>query len=164
MSLFTISSCSWLNEDDKFALEKRPYLGTKLRFDGYYYEVLSNGNWYVLFLYRNGIVRVMFSFPPNELEEKEEQFRNKAWLESATGKIDWGVFQIDSNKIVYEIWCPSDGGGLPVYTGYGEIINGSTFHISRSQRVDGSDAKVRDELFHFRQFSPKPDSVTEFIP
>ena len=153
-------------EDDKLTLDKRPYVGKELRLDGYYYQVMQTGHWRVYFLYRDGIILHADDFLPDRLEEKEETFRNGQCYEIAKKyKIDWGVFHIDSNEIKFEKWFPSDGGPLPVYISVGNILNDSTFHISKTQRSNGSEQAIdKDWLFHFRPFSPKPDSICPFIP
>ena len=80
-------------------------------------------------------------------------------------KFFWGVFNIKNNQILYERWCPSE----PPYRTYvreGNIINDTTFVITKLYRmVNGKKTEESElnEVYHFKQFSPKPDSTNKFI-
>lgn len=166
MSLIHLNSCSsFYNEDDKLTLERRPYDGNELRLDGYYYHIMQTGHWRVYFLYRNGIILDGGDILPSELQLHEEMYRNgQHYLGAKNYKISWGVFHIDSNEIKLEKWYPSTGGSLPVCISTGEILNDSTFHITKVQCYDDNDVRYKDWMCHFRPFSPKPDSICPFIP
>ncbi|MGB7568395.1 MAG: hypothetical protein WBM07_11070 [Chitinivibrionales bacterium] len=163
--LFLIN-CSFLNgPDDSLTLSKRPYTGNELRTDGFYYQLDPDGNLNVFFLFRNGILLYGGSIPENDLPQQEESYSNGSYYQSASQyKICWGVFQIDSNRIQYESWNPSSGGPLPAYKSSGNILNDTTFEITNSERVNGTEQTSGDWIYYFKQFSPKPDSVTQFIP
>jgi len=48
----------------------------------------------------------------------------------------------------------------------GDIINDTTFVISVSYRMKKgkkTEVKARNETYHFKQFSPQPDSTNNFI-
>jgi hypothetical protein len=53
--------------------------------------------------------------------------------------------------------------GWQVYVKEGFILNDTTLQITRMYRVDGSDEHILNYTYHFRQFSPKPDSTNNFI-
>ncbi len=152
-------SCKKTDKDDKLSLELNNYNTNEILIDGYYYTVLENfeGVIYNRFaFYRNGIVRYLGS--------------TKSLQEINFGPVDakdaWGVFQIYSNEIKFEKWYPSSGGPLKAYIRAGNILNDTTFVITESYRMHKgkkTEEKVRNETYHFRQFSPKPDSTNSFI-
>jgi len=159
-------NCSVLNgPDDSLTLSKRPYIGNDLRLDGYYYHLNPDGYIDIEFLYENGICLDGSHVSPAGLPQLEEWFANGNYYQTAIQyKIGWGVFQIDSNAIQYEDWVPSDGGPLPVFRNSGVILNDTTFHILESERVNGANKGNVDLVYHFKQFSPKPDSANPYIP
>ena len=61
------------------------------------------------------------------------------------------------------MWYSPSGGGTPAYVREGKILNDTTFHITTSYRSNGSERHEKDEVYHFRQFYPKPDSTNNFI-
>jgi hypothetical protein len=74
----------------------------------------------------------------------------------------WGVFNIKDNIIKFERWYPGQG-AKKAYVREGIILNDTTFHITKSYRSNGSELKDADEVYHFRKFSPKPDSTNVFV-
>ena len=52
---------------------------------------------------------------------------------------------------------------MPVYLDKGEIQNDSTFLITKSIRSKTGEEKELNEIYHFKQFSPKPDSTNVFV-
>ena len=56
------------------------------------------------------------------------------------------------------------GIGAPMYMKIGKIINDTTFQLVREfASYHKKDSRVIDETYHFKQFSPKPDSTNVFI-
>jgi hypothetical protein len=170
ITLYTIlssSSCEGErneNLDDKLTLEKNDYNGNELRIDGYY--ICSHG-FVPYFLYRNGIIMGGTGEKNNDTSIMEEWFRNGSYATNAQKyKYDWGVFQIDGNQIKYEKWVPVNG-PFPAVTYEGVILNDTTFVINKSYRAKDIGKKAPSEIhweYHFKQFSPKPDSTNRFIP
>jgi hypothetical protein len=81
-------------------------------------------------------------------------------------QVMWGVFLIENNSIRFEHWYPSSGGPLKAYVRSGTILNDTTFQITKSYRnKNGEKAEVtsRNEVYHFKQFSPKPDSTNKYV-
>ena len=64
---------------------------------------------------------------------------------------------------MFEKWYPNSPGQPKVYIREGKILNDTTFHITASYRPDGSERREKDEIYHFKQFSPKPDSTNNFV-
>jgi hypothetical protein len=163
--LAILNNCKdMVREDDKLSISKRPYLGSNLRFDGYYYREL-NGYLTVYFLYRDGTVLYASTFPANELERQEDKYRSVQWQAQVKElKHRWGLFNIDGGNILFERWYPSEP-PLKVLTREGIILNDTVFNIKKLyRRVDGNvtDLEAIDEIYKFKQFSPKPDSINAF--
>lgn len=163
LSLFI--NCSWMNnESDKLTLERIPYNGNELKLFGYYHMLDNDGLMTVYFLYQNGMILHADDFSPSKLSEKEEVYRNGQYYQWVKDDYtSWGVFHIDNNTIKFERWYPGDV-SWKTFIRTGEIVNDTTFHITESQRSDGTEVREKDETYHFRAFSPKPDSVCTFIP
>jgi hypothetical protein len=81
-------------------------------------------------------------------------------------KINWGLYIITKDKIVWEGWNTSIGGGLPKWRAEGYIPNDSTIIFNRNINYDNKwlpKVKVGYEsVIHFHKFSPKPDSTNNF--
>lgn len=76
----------------------------------------------------------------------------------------WGIFNIKNDSIVFERWYPSSGGPFPAYLRSGKILNDTTFVITKSFRSKiGNEEQQLNETYHFRKFSPKPDSTNIFV-
>ena len=154
-----LGACDFITGNDELSLDRRPYLGNELRMDGYYYDSgpTSEGERYIAyFFYRDGVVRYGgSSVGRDELERKVHLYGDRRY--------DWGVFHIDGDQIEFEKWYPGDGPYSPAYVRSGHILNDTTFTITSSRRSNGEDADQKNEVFHFRAFSPKPDSSNVFI-
>lgn len=164
--LFIGNICTCIDkQDDNLTLVKRSYNSNELRVDGYYYDKDLEGNIDIYFLFRNGILLDCGTASNSTIAQLEESFRNGSFYQGVLKyKIAWGVFHIDSNKIQFEDWEPGSGGPTPAYRSSGVILNDTTFHIMESERVDGTEKRNVDWIFYFKQFSPKPDSISPFIP
>ena len=146
-------------KDEELSLKRTPYTGNELRIDGYYYRKIPDLE--IRFFYRNGIVRYGGG-GYSSFEELDNCILNHQIVDGSS-KTDWGVFLINGNTIKFEMWYPPSGGGTPTYIREGEILNDTTFHITESYRSDGSERSEKNEMYHFRQFYPKPDSTNKFI-
>ena len=159
--------CSWFeDQEDQLSFSRTPYKENKLKLDGYYYRSSSNNYIEIYFFYRNGNLLYGTATNLGGLENLESMFSNGKYYEHAKNdKTDWGVFRITGNTTEYERWVPADGmGSAPVYRYAGTILNDTTFQMLSYCRVDGTDENPYNYVFKFKQFSPKPDSVTKFIP
>ena len=145
-------------KDEELTLQRVPYTGNEIRTDGYYYSYQVNNSTppeeFILafFLYRNGIILTAGAYNKTDLVNFEHKMmeRYKTLVKEKTG---WGIFVVQNNKIEYEQWSTADGpgGGLPVFKNSYDIVNDTTL-INYSGRI-----------YHFKQFSPKPDSTNNFI-
>lgn len=165
---FFLVGCRFIiGEDDRLTLDCNPYLGQSLRIDGYYYlsRLNTEENTNVFFIYNNGVILSMGSFPLKELEKRESIFLNSSFLsKNSRIKFQWGIYQIDSKQstITYEKWYPSQR-PYAAYRKIGKIMNDTTFILTESMRIDGSEKSVIEEIYKFKKFKPKPDSVNTFV-
>ncbi|MDR2916031.1 MAG: hypothetical protein LBV74_14600 [Tannerella sp.] len=159
------------SSDDRLVLEKMDYRGEELRIDGYYRRYNYVGkepkprSVTPFIFYRNGIILGDVGYPIDRISEMEEKFRDGFYATNAA-KYQWGVFQIEGSKIKYEKWVPSDG-PFSAFIYEGVILNDTTFIINKSYRMRDIDKKASTEVnweYHFKPFSPKPDSTNRFIP
>jgi hypothetical protein len=151
-------------EDDKLSLQKIPYTGNQLKIDGYYYRDI-NHYLTVYFLYSDGTILYGSTFPANELQKHEDEYKTAEWQTIVKEyKHRWGLFKIEGNIIQFDRWYPSNP-PLKAYVREGIILNDTTFRIAEYYRMqDGNKTNVEtlDEIYQFKSFSPKPDSTNKF--
>jgi len=157
-----MSCCSKIFPDEKLTLQRMDYDGNELRPDGYYYYFTKNNNTVVYFLYKNGIILCAHSYSSQDLNIVEEEMV-KIYPEIRKQKDGWGVFLINNNKIEYEIWNASTGSCLPTIKRIGFIENDTTFRITETYYSDSKKTDNNEIVYHFKQFSPKPDSTNVYI-
>jgi len=162
--LFSCASCE--KELHKLSMTKTPYAGNELRIDGYYYsnQVFTDYNGIAVF-YRNGVCMNVFSriesqdtlsFIENEILLNEALMSN---FRNTPNHI--GVFQINAKSIEFETW--EAGRDIITFSNYGEILNDTTFLITKQVNNDSGKSESLNLKYRFRQFSPKPDSTNNFI-
>lgn len=160
--VFLSSSCNKEKyTDDEFVLQKTDFTGNQLKIDGYYYSDVENENYYRLFVfYFNGVTLLPGS--TNEPETYISELANDQSLGEV--KYIWGLYLIEGNNIKIEYYVPKMVVGMPAYLETGNIINDTTFVITEVERSkDGSEHKILNDKFHFKHFSPKPDSTNNFV-
>jgi hypothetical protein len=157
-----LAGCNRLFPDEELLLPRTNYEGT-LKISGYYYYYQQDPTGTIVkYLFRNGIILSGYFFSTIDLNEVEiEMIKEYNLLQK--DKSRWGVFVINGNTIQYSGWSTSVGGGLPTGKCIGTIENDTTFCITKSINSDGREFE-RNDVYHFRQFSPKPDSTNNFIP
>ena len=164
-SLITLSgNCdSIIGNDDKLSIKRENYNGNELRTDGYYYRVENNYINSAYFFYKNGIILI------NGIIRKSHNYTQKYITDNYINddfykgdKTSWGVFKIEGGNIQYEQWYAGDR-PHKAYVMSGVILNDTTFYIKESWRSNGSEHDAEDKIYHFKQFSPKPDSTNSFI-
>ena len=169
MSLFSNCSKDKVWKDDTLSIKRTDYTGNQLRINGYYYERYSVKNGYrynIYFFYQNGIVLYGESPLETEVVQMETNYATGGFHATAKDhKYYWGAYIINGTTIQFDRWYPSEP-PLKAYVREGTILNDSTFTISTSYRMkDGNKTEVeaRNETFHFKAFSPKPDSTNSFV-
>jgi hypothetical protein len=168
--LFVMVNCkkSGLFQDDELSLSRRDYTGNQLRIDGYYYFNYTNEEDYVriYFFSKNGIILYGFSGLLSELPELEKSYKDGSFYNQVKNvKFHWGVHQIDGSKIKFEKWYPSEK-PYKAYVREGVILNDTTFQITQSYRNQNSkrtEVTTENEVYHFRAFTPKPDSTNTHV-
>ena len=162
-------SCQKLITYKGFILAKTPYTGNELRIDGYYYryyECSKGSNCIdVRCFYRNGILLDMGGGAIS-LEEADEYIR-KNYIDGNANPVyeylKWGLFVINEQTIKLECYFPNDDITKWTYIREGIILNDTTFRIRSIYHPRTNNRSETNDLYHFRQFSPKPDSTNNFI-
>ena len=87
----------------------------------------------------------------------EEKYANGSYYnEYKDIKQKWGIFKIEGNKIRIENWGYGEL-ARPVTVSEGSILNDTTY---KKIKINNSNANL---TYHYKQFSPKPDSTNVFI-
>lgn len=160
-----VSSC----KDAKLIIPKEVNLTNKLNLNGYFYLKTSvpfdNTN-DVYFLYENGIILYVGSLSAND-EITISNYINNEVLKYKTvykSKSGWGLYKITNDKIDFEIWFVRNAGEkIKTFKYTGDILNKNTFKINNIYNGYTKKNVLIEDLFEFRQFSPKPDSTNNFI-
>ena len=166
------SSCKKLFEDEELSMERVDYTGTELRTDGYYYYRYQyydsrEDSLYDCFLpwilYRNGVYFYGSVYDYSEMEEVEKKFEDGSFYDLCKDdKLSWFVFQISDSVIEFEGWDSGEHFSRPTVKRYAKIVNDTTFCMCSKRPKNGENVKLGNG-FHFKQFSPKPDSTNSFI-
>ena len=156
-----------VSKSDPLHLEKREYTGNQLRIDGYYYQHFNNKFFDITFFYKNGVIVVPAGRGRNSMEEMDNYVMKSFIKKNDYKKVMywWGAFNIDEDNIAFEKWYPSEA-PYKAYINEGKILNDTTFRIIKRYRlVDGVQTEVKEmnDKYHFRPFSPKPDSTNNFM-
>jgi hypothetical protein len=159
LSILILGAC----RKDKFS-KLSSYNGNGLKINGYYYN--ENNNFYTIyFFYRNGVDINISLKDKYSLSEIDENINNIININSLPNSPSyWGTFIVDQSKIEIEKRVASET--LPVYTNRGTIINDTTFILTESYRLKRGkkkDHSTINETYHFRAFSPKPDSTNKYV-
>ena len=166
------SSCKKMFEDEELSMERVDYTGTELRTDGYYYYRYqyydsredSLYDWFIpWFLYRSGVWLYGGAWGYSRMEEVEKKFEDGSFYDLCKDdKLLWGVFQISDSVIEFEGWDSGEHLSKPTVKQYAKIVNDTTFCECSKRPQKGENVKLGND-FHFKQFSPKPDSTNRFI-
>ena len=166
------SSCKKMFEDEELSMERVDYTGTELRTDGYYYYRYQYYNsredslydkFLPWILYRNGVYFYGSVYDYSRMEEVEKKFEDGSFYDiEKDNKYQWGVFQISDSVIDFEGWDTGETFSRPTVKRYAKIVNDTTFCMRSKRPQKGENVKLGDD-FHFKQFSPKPDSTNSFI-
>lgn len=157
------TGCKDLVNDDSFSLKKESYNGNEIRTNGYYciYNSRFKVNAITIF-YRNGIVHNQFS--ASSLSIFEEELRNGTYNDQNNNfKQCWGLFSIKVDEIKIENIIGMGGLSSIAYIDYGKILNDTTIHFYKHKESYSNYSEVMDDTLHFKQFTPKPDSINVFI-
>jgi len=143
-------------------LEKVDYDGNQIEIGGYYYKTYINSEQKlyadVYFLYNNGVIINVGGYIIGEGESSFNKNINNGYSISIAKKYrdNYGVFQINNTNLKIEKWY-----GPYSYVKDGKILNDTTFVLYNNSK-EGEVDTIGD-IYHFKQFSPKPDSTNKFI-
>ncbi len=166
------SSCFKERNDkivDGFSSNRGDYKGNQIRFDGYYYNVEYNADgtsWInAKFFYRNGIILRTDPYPLKDSASMLNEFKEGTFINKAKGSSEyWGQFYISQGSLTYEVpGAPTFAGGRYVFSHFGRIENDTSLVFYFTQRVNGANQATINEVYKFKHFSPKPDSVNKYI-
>lgn len=163
LSILTMSSnCEKIIQDMPFALKRQPYVENNLRIDGYYYQKYGDPERLTIyFFFSDGI---LLHAGDGYTIDIEESFKDGSLYEKLKkNKYCWGLFCIDDKNIQIERYYNTDDLSTKSFIRSGEILNDTTFSITKVIRSDGESERSVNETYHFKQFSPKPDSTNIFI-
>ena len=156
--------CSKIVAD--LGMQRKPYLGTDLKIDGYYYSdsPIWDKTIAVTIFYRNGTSILIFINVEQDIFqsiEKKFLYNQEVLSKIKNEPYGIGVFTINNNSLEMENFI---GRGFKhTYKSYYEIINDSTFIMKRFIGIEGSETS-HNLKFRFKKFSPKPDSTSVYIP
>jgi hypothetical protein len=163
--LFILLFSGCINFDDELTITKTPFNGDNLKTNGYYYNI-----WRVKeetfveinFLYRDGVLLHGGSDDSTSFSNLEKVYLDGIYYDNAKiRKYCWGSFVVEEDSIFIERWYPPSP--YWAYRQSGIILNDSTYKLTKIIRVDGTEESEINRVFHFKQFSPKPDSTNNFI-
>ncbi len=152
-------------------LNKEAFLGKNLKLNGYYYSV-NNKKIKAFFLYKNGIFfdRIWDGTDKYDLSQINNHILTFFDIEKQyPTQYCWGIFKVSNSNIKIERWLSGNGQAYPTQVLNGEILNDTTIRfyqkIGDATNVKGKKKKLYEinETYHFRPFSPKPDSTNNFI-
>jgi len=163
---FFLSSCLIL-KDDTLYLEREQYTGFDIRLDGYWWKNLESNvpRIETYFFYQNGVVLYGMAIQISKIHATEEEFKSVNFAQFVRkSKTGWGVFQVNANEIEFETWEPSSGGGLKTSVRSGVILNDTTFVITNLFSNYTKKNYPKNDTFHFKKLTPKPDSTNRWVP
>lgn len=172
-AVIVISSCGGFLElfDDELSLKKESFNGNQLRLDGFYYrekldQKYNSTSYDFYYLYKDGTLFYVSSKDFNYY--KREDFNLNGFQKE---NYNWGVFQVKEDSIVFEKWTAGEVSKVLLYSG--RVLNDTTFMINegygsnerkkikeiRAKNIE----KKHETYYHFKQYSPKPDSTNRFV-
>jgi hypothetical protein len=162
--LFSCVSCE--KKLYELSMAKTPYTGNELRIDGYYYSnPTTENNIGIAVFYRDGVCMHLFERP--ESQDTLDFIENEILLNNTLMSRLWstpsniGVFQINEKSIEFETWIA--GRDITTFSHFGEILNGTTFLLTKWTNNDQGKSYSVNLTYRFKQFSPKPDSTNNFV-
>lgn len=143
-------------------LTKTPIINSSIKLNGYYIGN-QNGVYNILLIYDNGLIRYVGSLDSDNAN-KVSNYLIKEYINSKPkndSRVGWGVIRINNLDLEYDMYYPRMD--APIYTRKGIILNDSTFQIESVSAYKSKKINTENIVYHFRSFSPKPDSTNNFI-
>jgi len=168
VSIILMISCNDVLHDEEFSLIRKPFDGNQIKTNGYYYTyknkdgLIVDETISVLLFYKNGVA-ANFGYAGG-IEVMEAKFKiNEFYMKD--NPFVWGVFRIEGDSIKIERSKSFGTTKSYMYILVGVVQNDSTIHITKDISSTGNGGKtiMMNQTYHFKQFSPKPDSPNVFI-
>ena len=163
--LFFLTDCS--KDDKEFLMEAKPYTGNELKINGYYYKKYINEKSLVIIFYANGVQfgGQGYPIPSTEIEStlRDPEFIKK----SRNYKDNWSPYEISNHVLRFEFYDYFIPVTWRTCIAHCEILNDTTFNIetitfSKTGKNINESSDFLGE-YHFKQFSPKPDSTNTVV-
>jgi hypothetical protein len=155
------------DESEHLTWGRQDYEGTELKTNGYYLCNTYMDTYIYFILYRNGIVITHSGgVLKSEIDNLETSFVNGNFIKGIEkDKSRWGGFRAQINKFEYQDLSSTSGNAScsSLFDLSGVILNDTTLLINNSYNEATMDNTIKNDTFHFKQFSPKPDSTNSFI-
>lgn len=166
IAVLLLSCACCEKEFHKLRMPKTPYTGNELRIDGYYYSnKTKDNNIGIALFYRDGVCMHLFERPESPdtigFVENDILLNNTLLSRLWSTPSNIGVFQINKTTIEFETWMA--GRDIITFSHYGQILNDTTFLLTKWTNNDSGKSYSEKLTYRFRQFSPKPDSTNTFI-
>ena len=155
--LFLVLVCSCIRTlpDEKLSMIRTPYSGKEIRLDGCYVSDPDELNKYSEydFFYSNGVI---FALGDILNIKNINQFTGGIDFRSKD-KASWGLYHVKDDTISAQIWKVSDDiSQYIVQKRFYKIVNDTTLAVDLIRDGDIT-------YYHFKKFTPKPDSTNVFI-
>lgn len=157
-------SCFWMNTaDEEFFNTKTHYRGSEIKTNGYYYSEDYDNFTAVLILFRDGVA--IQGIGVDSLIDFENRVISGKFNENISVSIEyWGLYIINSSEIILEAIESVGWTHRISFLYYGEILNDTTIHFyAKKETYSDAEKMIFDETYHYKKFSPKPDSTNSFI-
>jgi hypothetical protein len=149
-------------------LNKTPYLGIELRTDGYYYytwDSQGTTRYGITVLYKDGTMlapSIASDKSTSLIDIDSEISSGNLYRYNSERQLSWGLFKISNDSIQTSKWFPVFLGASRAGLSKGVILNDTTFENTSYQDSHPAGG-LPLQVFHFRQFAPKPDSTNGFL-
>ena len=158
------SSCKKkeLCKDENLKLKKESFNPQEFKINGYYVADVEDNNLVEVFVfYSNGFFLNPGSISEENLDSNLKIFSTTKYNDRKYG---WGLYQVNSNKIVIEHWLPEKC-GHPISRLEGQIQNDSTLTFHKEEIIKGENREsfIFNVNYFFKKIKGKPDSTNQFI-
>ena len=151
-------------------MTRSPYTGNELRIDGYYYsnsieEYGPPAQRGLAVFYRNGVcihALVRIESPDTLTFLENNVLLNEAWMSRMRNRPEFiGVFQINRQELEFETWMKE--WDFITFSYHARALNDTTFFLSTWKNNQTGTSYAENSTYHFKPFSPKPDSTCVYI-
>ena len=160
-SLILLYACDC--SDEEFSITRKPYLGNEIKTNGYFYSYDSTSErTSIRFFYRNGIVLFGGAYSSSDLNSIEKELLEHIEI-IRHDKTFWYPFEVKDNTLIIETYYDNPPScRLLTQRLFHDIQNDTTIVWKKTDHPGYKD-KVHNEVWHFKQFSSKPDSMNVYI-